>query len=100
MSERQSSLTAIERPRCQARMPLVATEPGLDGFDHRTFNCAKWGERWLGGACSRPRLLPIYPLAPHLDTPPPHHSCPRSHPTPFPTLLTPGPFTALSAVKG
>jgi hypothetical protein len=25
-------------------MPLVATEPGLDGFDHRTFNCAKCGE--------------------------------------------------------
>ncbi|HEY4901736.1 MAG TPA: hypothetical protein VIH91_13050 [Terriglobales bacterium] len=47
MSERQSFLTAIERPRCprcQARMPLVATEPGLDGFDHRTFNCAKCGE--------------------------------------------------------
>ncbi len=47
MSKPQSSLTAIERPRCprcQARMPLVATERGHDGFDSRTFKCAKCSE--------------------------------------------------------
>jgi transposase-like protein len=47
MSKRQSSLSAIERPRCprcQARMPLISTEPGPGRFHHRTFNCAKCGQ--------------------------------------------------------
>jgi transposase-like protein len=47
MSKLQSSLTAIERPRCprcQARLPLVAMERSPDGFDQRTFECAKCGQ--------------------------------------------------------
>ena len=47
MSKLQSRLTAIERPRCprcQARMPLVSTEPTRDGGHQRTFRCAKCDE--------------------------------------------------------
>jgi transposase-like protein len=44
MTKPQSPLTAIERPRCprcEARMPLVGTEPARDGGHVRTFRCAK-----------------------------------------------------------
>jgi tRNA(Ile2) C34 agmatinyltransferase TiaS len=47
MTKPQSPLTALERPRCrrcQARMPLVSTEPTKDGGHQRTFRCAKCDE--------------------------------------------------------
>jgi hypothetical protein len=40
----ESPLTAIERPRCQIRMPLVSAERDPDGSDNRTFKCEKCGE--------------------------------------------------------
>jgi len=46
MTKPQSSLTALECPRCprcQARMPLVSTEPTRDGHQ-RTFRCANCDE--------------------------------------------------------
>jgi hypothetical protein len=48
MTKPQSPLTALERPRCrrcQLRMPLVAAERDLEGFDKRTFECEKCRER-------------------------------------------------------
>jgi hypothetical protein len=47
MTKPQSSLTALERPRCprcQIRMPLIAAERDPGGCDDRTFKCEKCGE--------------------------------------------------------
>jgi transposase-like protein len=47
MTKPQSSLIAIERPRCprcQLRMPFVSAERDPDGCDRRTFRCEKCGK--------------------------------------------------------
>jgi tRNA(Ile2) C34 agmatinyltransferase TiaS len=47
MTKPQSSLTAIERPRCprcQARMPSISTETTRDLGAQWTFRCAKCNE--------------------------------------------------------
>jgi hypothetical protein len=65
-SKSESSLSAIECPRCQARMTLEGIFPAPTGYDLRTFDCAKCDRtltrlvprdpmktgdalRWLGG---------------------------------------------------